>query len=214
MTRILLTGVCLFSFSFFAQAQFMKGSALLGGTFSFTGNQSSLSNSPDETSTNNGYFNISLGKAIRENAVFGGYINYQYNSQKYGGNSIPGKSRTDGYGIGIFYRLYKNLGKEFYFFGEAGGGYAGYSASSEDNLGNKSTGHSNGGQIYLSPGIAYKISKKFFVELSIPQLFNASYFSGKSESGTVTSSNNYFNVNANLNSNPLTSLGLGFRLVL
>ncbi len=126
------------------------------------------------------------------------------------------KTLENGYGIGIFYRLYKNLGKEFYLFGEAGGGYIGSSSTSKDSLGNKvATGNSNGGQIYLSPGIAYKISKKFFIELSIPQLFTIAYSSSKTKSGSViTSSSDNFNVDASLDSNPLSNLVLDFGLIL
>jgi hypothetical protein len=216
MARMLLSIVCFLSLSLFANAQFTKGSALLGGLVSFSSNQSSSDYTPEKSGTKNGNFNISLGKAVRENAVLGIFVNYQYMEYKYGITNGPYKISSNGYGIGVFYRLYKNLGKEFYLFGEAGGGYQGGNSTNYDSLGQKSSsGNSYGGQIYLYPGIAYKISKKFFVELSIPQLFNINYSSTKYESGTATvSTNDNFYINANLNSNPLSSLGFGFRLIL
>jgi len=216
MTRIILSIVILISISTAANAQFTKGSGLLGGTLSYTSSKTDYSNPPDNYKNNYGNFNISLGKAIRENAVFGININYRPRSYDYqAGNGIY-KNTENGYGIGIFYRLYKSLGKEFYLFGEAGGGYIGSSTTSKDSLGNKvATSNSNGGQIYLSPGIAYKISKKFFIELSIPQLFTIAYSSIKTKSGSMTtSSSDYFNVDASLDSNPLSNLGIGFRLIL
>jgi hypothetical protein len=213
---MLLTIVCFLSLSLFANAQFTKGSALIGGLVSFSSNQSNSDYTPDKSGTKNGNFNISLGKAVRENAVFGLFVSYQYYEYKYGIPNGPSKSSSDGYGIGVFYRLYKDLGKEFYLFGEAGGGYQGGNSSGYDSSGTKvSTGNTNGGQIYLYPGIAYKISKKLIVELSIPQLFNINYSNTKYKSGTATvSSNDNFYINANLNSNPLSSLGFGFRLIL
>jgi hypothetical protein len=216
MTRILLILLIVFSCSFMANAQFSKGKILLGGSLSFTNNKTSSPNYNNNQKSSNGVFNISLGKAARENAVFGINLNYQHNSFDY--LIYPGfiTVASDIYGVGIFYRQYKNLGKEFYFFGEAGGGYYGSTSTGKDSIGNKlSTGTINGGQIYLTPGIAYKISKKFFLELSIPQLFYASYSGTKSKTGsTTTSTSDAFVVGLNLNANPLTSLGIGFRFVL
>ena len=216
MTRIILSIIILISFSTIANAQFTKGSALIGGTLSYSSNNSTYSYTSRETSNNVGNFNIAVGKAIRENAVFGINLNYQPSTYSYPAGSGEFKNTINNYGIGIFYRLYKNLGKEFYLFGEAGGGYIGFSSNTKDSLGNKlATGSGNGGQIYLSPGIAYKISKKFFLELSIPQMFSVSYSSNKSTTDPgFSSKSDAFNVNLNLNSNPLNSLGLGFRLVL
>ena len=168
MTRIILSIIILISFSTLANAQFTKGSGLIGGTLSYSSGKTNYFNPSEDYNSSYGNFNISLGKAIRENAVFG--INMNYRPRNYTSPSVNGKYKNteNSYGIGIFYRLYKNLGKEFYLFGEAGGGYIGSSSTTKDSLGVKvATGNSNGGQIYLSPGIAYKISKKFFIELSI-----------------------------------------------
>jgi len=202
------------SISITTNAQFIKGSGLIGGTLSYSSRKVNYPNTAVEYNSTSGNYNISLGKAIRENAVFGININYLPNtSTQQSGNALY-KVNINGYGVGIFYRLYKNLGKEFYLFGEAGGGYIGSSFTSRDSLGNKvSTSNTNGGQIYLYPGIAYKISKKFFIELSIPQLFSVAYSSEKS-SAPVTSTIDSFKIGATLDSNPLTSLGVGFRLVL
>jgi hypothetical protein len=183
---------------------------------SYSSNKYTSPNSPDEVGTTSGNFSISVGKAIRENAVFGLNMNYYPSTYTYNSGNGIYKNTMHIYGIGVFYRLYKNLGKEFYLFGEAGAGYLGSSSSTKDGLGNKIlTGNSNGGQVNLYPGIAYKISKKFFIELSIPQLFAASYSTNKIDAEpNSTSKNDVLNINLNLNANPLTSLGIGFRLAL
>lgn len=222
MTKTLSCIALLICLSSVANAQFSKGDILLGGTLSWGSNKNTYSHSPGEFENSNGYFNISLGKAIRENAVAGLNLTYQPSTNSY--NSVIGKVKliTTGYTIGVFYRLYKNLGKEFYLFGEAGAAYSGSSSRTEDSLGNKvSQGSSSGFQIYLYPGIAYKISKKFFLEVTIPQLFAASYSSSKTEpvpgvvvpDGYYGSSKN-LNIGLYLNSNFLSNLGIGFRLIL
>jgi hypothetical protein len=215
MSRILLSiFVTLFFLS--ANAQFNKGDLLIGGTLSYSSSKITPANDFGEQKYEDGFFNISLGKAIKENAILGINLTYEpnINTSNYGYGLAT--TRTDNYTIGVFYRMYKSLSKEFYIFGEAGVGYNGSTTSTKDSKGNKlSTGTSSGGNIYITPGIAYKISKKFFLELSIPQLFSVSYSSSISKTGSQTTSTiDQFYVNANINSNPLNSLGIGFRLVL
>jgi hypothetical protein len=206
MSRILLSVLVILSF-LSTNAQFNKGDLLIGGTLSYSSFKMNSPSISSEQEYDNGVFNIAIGKAIKENAIFGININYSPNLNTADYGYGPVTVRTSNYGIGVFYRIYKNIGKEFFIFGEAGAAYNGSTTSTKDSTGNKiSTGTSYGGNIFLTPGIAYKISKKFFLELSIPQLFLASY----SNNGT----SHQFYANANLNSNPLNSLGIGFRLVL
>ncbi len=206
MSRILLSILVILS-SLSASAQFNKGNLLIGGTLSYSSFKLNSASVSSEQEFDSGVFDFSIGKAVKENELFGININYSpnLNTANYGYGNVT--IRTSNYGIGVFYRLYKNIGKEFFIFGEAGAAYVGSTTSTKDSSGNKiSTGTSYGGNIYLTPGIAYKISKKFFLELSIPQLFLVSYSS--------TGSSHQIYANANLNSNPLNSLGIGFRLVL
>lgn len=198
--------------SFLAHAQFNKGSIILGGQLSFSTNSTveSPGSAPNEKS-NVGTFDISVGKAIRENAIFGLQAFYGFSND---GNVAPYYANHS-YGIGIFYRKYKDLGKEFFLFAQAGAGYSGDTQSGVDTSGNKvNQGTTNGGQIYIYPGIAYRISKKFFLELTIPELFEADYSSVKSINPQQTLVTNQFNISTSLSDNPLNSLAIGFRLVL
>jgi hypothetical protein len=216
MTRILLTIVCILSLSYFANAQFSKGSVLLGGQLSYSNNDYKT----NDQHFSYGSFIISAGKAIAENTVFG--INLTYNPawvDNYYNYSVgPLKYKNAGYLIGIFYRKYKSLGKEFYLFGEAGGGYLGSSQSGKNEAGDEIlTGHSSGGNIYLMPGIAYRISKKFFLELNIPNIFYAQYISNTTDvqqTPPYHDKSNLFSISTSLSSNPLNNLAIGFRLVL
>ena len=129
---------------------------------------------------------------------------------------IPVSYHNNAYGLGIFYRKYKTLGKDFYLFGEAGAGYTFTSETGTDTLGVKQlTGSGNSGQLNFMPGIAYKISKKLFVEITIPAILVFQYSNSRSDYPNYAASNtkdHRFYVSTSLNSQSLFSLGIGFRL--
>jgi hypothetical protein len=215
MNRIILS-LALVLFIFSANAQFKKGDILLGGDLSYSANKTTSPYFTGEAKYNSGIFNISLGKAIKENAIVGINLDFQPLTNTYNSGVGLYTVQTNSYGIGIFYRVYKGLGKDFYIFGEAGGFYTGSTSTTKDTTGNKiSTGSGNGGHLYFTPGIAYKVSNKFFIELSIPQIFTLQYASSNTKTGSVTTETDKgFTAGININSNPLDALGIGFRLVL
>ena len=219
MSRILLTPLIILSLSFSARAQFNKGSILLGGQLSYTYNSYSDVNPTNpfnnDQKTNTANFYISIGKAITENTVFGINLNYSpYSVSNYSyGIYSPLKYSNNSFGIGIYYRKYKNLGKDFFLFGEANALYIGSSQSGKDSTGKEVlSGTGSGGSINLFPGISYKISKKFFVEITIPDLFNVRYNSTKITSQPEVDKSDQFNITTSLSSNPLTDMAIGFRL--
>ena len=229
MTRILLTGLIIFLFHFITSAQFKKGDILLGGQFSYS-HSSNNSFQPAATPPQNdqkfdyGNFTISAGKSINENSVFGINLSYSQQSQKnyfYNGYN-PLEYKNYNYAIGIFFRKYKPLGKEFFIFGEGNAFYNWSTQSGKDTLGFKTlTGSGWGAGIVFFPGIAYKISKHFFIEITIPNLFAAGYskldfvYHDQSSPPSWQSSNNEsFSLTTSLSSNPLNALGIGFRLIL
>lgn len=228
MTRILLTIVIVFPFSMMASAQFKKGDILLGGNLSFNYNSSSTTQpSPvypnSDQKTNTGDFTISLGKAINENTIVGLELSYLptsiTNYQNYGPNLL--KYQDNGYGVGVFFRKYKSLGKEFYLFVQIAASYNWSTQTGKDSTGtNLINGNSWSAGIDLYPGIAYKISKHFFLEISIPSLITARYQNTKfsNQYGTTAevqnSKSEQFFISSSLSSNPLDALGIGFRLIL
>ncbi len=215
MCKTLLTIVLLFSFSFIASAQFNKGDLLVGGQLGYGSNKSSNGISPD-TKNNGGNFSLSLGKALSSNSVFGFSLGYSPSSQSnYFTNFGYVNYKYNTYSVGVFYRVYKTLAKDFYIFGSAGIGYQRTTTSGKDSTGNEFiSGSGNGGSLSFVPGLAYRVSKKVFLEISIPQLFSASYTNQKTTQSGVTSSQDQFNIGANLSSNTLSNLGIGFTLVL
>lgn len=228
MTRTLLTLLLFISSSLIVNAQFKKNDILLGGQLSYSYYSTSFDqpNSSYPTSdqkTNNGNITISLGKAINENTIVG--INLSYlpssttNYQNYGPTLL--NYQNNGYGVGIFFRKYKSLGKEFYLFWEESASYNWSNQSGKDSAGLKRiSGSSWSTGIDLYPGIAYRISKHFFLELTIPDLFIARYYKSNTvnQYGTVsevqTSKNDNLSISTSLSSDPLNALGIGFRLIL
>ncbi|MEJ0083282.1 MAG: hypothetical protein WDM78_20550 [Puia sp.] len=226
MTRILLIPALLFS-SFIVNAQFKKNDILLGGQVSYTYYSTSITYSnviypPGDSKNSNGNFTISAGKALNESTVFGinlSYLPYSYINYPSLNGDILLKFRTDGYSAGIFYRKYKSLGKEFFIFGEASASYGWSNSSGKDSIGQELiSGSTSIILANLYPGIAYRVSKHFFLELSIPSLINIGYAKSNnlSKEGSVsqTNKNEQFSISTSLSSNPFTALGIGFRLIL
>src|ERR1700704_4130915 len=123
MTRILLILTLFISSTLLTKAQFKKNDILLGGQLSYSynsSNQKYLTGPTYDNKATTGYFTINFGKALNENTIAGitlSYIPYSMNNYNVDG-IIPTKYQDNGYAVGIFYRKYKNLGKEFYFFGQ------------------------------------------------------------------------------------------------
>jgi hypothetical protein len=211
-----------------AKAQFKKNDFLLGGQVSYNYNSSSTNNPSAlypiyDEKANSGNITISLGKAVSENTVIGIELSYLPSSvtNYQSAGPAPLKFKNNGYAVGVFYRKYKNLGKEFYLFGEGLASYGWSDQSGTDSTGLKRlSGSSWNAGLELFPGIAYRVSKHFFLELSIPDLFVARYYKTNTvnqygnATEVQTTKSDYFAISTSLSSNPLTSLGIGFRLIL
>jgi hypothetical protein len=211
MNRFILTTLTVLFFSGLASAQFSKGNLLVGGELSYSESSNQLNGTTNQN-VHSGVFNVSLGKAMNENAIIG--INLTYSGAK---ENIPYLTKGNIYGIGIFYRKYKSLGKDFYLFGEAGAGYAYSNNKGTDTAGAwKVFGTTNSGRIYFTPGIAYQASKRLFIEITIPAILSAQYtiFNGNIDPAQENSKASSFNISTSLNSSPLSNLGIGFRLIL
>ena len=211
MNRILLTLSIIF-ISVFANAQFKKGDILLGGSLSYGTGTSS-----DTIKGNSGNFSISIGKAINESSVIGVNLGFQATSQNnyYYWNS-PLDYHSNFYSAGIFYRKYKSLGKDFFLFGQGTAFFAWSTQTGKNANGIKELdGTQTGGGINVFPGFAYRVSKKFFLEVTIPNVFYAQYSSNKTVFQSIIQNvNKNFSMGTSLTSNPLSNIGVGFRLVL
>jgi hypothetical protein len=218
MTRILLIPLLLFSYCI-TNAQFKKNDILLGGALGYSHSSSPNIQYPNLTA-DYGIFNVSAGKAVSEHAVFGVNLNFSpsWSSEYFNYGLGPLAYTNYGYGISIFYRKYKGLGKDFYFFTETGAGYAGSTQTGKDSAEKKViSGYSSSVSIYLTPGFAYRVSNKLFLEIAVPNIFYANYFSQSISVQDVIpfeNKNNSFNINTSLSTFSFYSFNFGFRFIL
>lgn len=193
-----------------SKAQIQPGKIFLGGSLSY-----SISTDPE---TNYFSGNIQAGKVLKDNSVVGIIGSYSSNNINY---TVSFQNKTRSAGVGVFYRKYKGLGHKFYVFGELNVGYSHtkndteYYSSASQYLYSKSDLIS----MYFIPGISYTFYKKMQVELSMPNIAYISYSHSRTLADYLPASvspqkKNYFNANANLNTNLLSNFGIGFKFFL
>ena len=218
MTKIIALSFLIIGISSITYGQIKKGSILLGGgVFYFDSKIANSTNQRDQKNSS-ATFNISVGKAFKGNSLYGLNLSYSPSTYDYAYNGSTYVNRKlKFYSIGGYYRLYKSLAKDFYFFSELGAAYNFSHQIDTDTLGIKQgTENQTGGQLNFTPGISYKIFKRINLEITIPNIVYVQYSVSKTETTTPSqhSKENRFSVNSNLNSTPLNYLGIGFRIIL
>ncbi len=216
MKKIALLFTLFITGYFAANAQIQKGAILLGGQLAYSKSTINYNSAQADQKNQNANINISVGKALKDNSVFGVNVGYSptRSQNSYNGNVFV-NSTVNHYSAGLFYRQYKKLAKDFYFYAEAGAGYIGSNQTLLDNTGNNKVKYTQaGGQLYVTPGIAYAIFKKMQLEILIPQIISLQYANYKTKSATENTNQKQFAVNTSLNATPFNSLGVGFRFVL
>jgi len=119
------------------------------------------------------------------------------------------------YSPGLFYRHYKTLGKDFYFFLEAGISYLHWKQVSTDTPGtNVLTATQSGGQFTVTPGIFYRLYKRLHLELIVPNLVTLQYAATTEVMPAETIKQKQFLANTSLNANSTIFLGVGFHFIL
>ncbi|HUZ58122.1 MAG TPA: hypothetical protein VMU83_05020 [Hanamia sp.] len=195
-----------------AHAQINEGSYLLGGSIGFN---SSKNQNGSINKNESFYSNIQFGKVIKDNTVAGIIASYSFS------NNGP-TNKSNQFSAGVFYRKYKPLAKNFYFFGEVD---ALYNHSNQTygpfQIGNDATRIlSNGGTLSFTPGISYSVCKRMQIELSMLNIASISYAGTKYETtSSITNSvstvnGNNFSGNINLNTSLLSNFGIGFKFLL
>ncbi len=221
MKKTFLLSVIAIVASLTVSAQIKKGALLIGGQLSFTGSNSQFINTQRDVKYRSGFYNVAAGLTVKENkaiGVYASYGNFNYDYTNNTNGTVYLNSRGDNYKFGVFYRQYKKLAKDFYLFGQLNTGYTGGKQTDTDLPSNNKTSFTrSGGELYLTPGISYRLYKKLHVELSIPELAGVSYFRESRTSAATPSSDykqNSFRFNTSLNTTFLDNLGLGFRFIL
>ena len=202
--------------AFSASAQIQKGSTLIGGQLSGSAVKTTYENSLEVRKQNSLMLNISAGYAVKQNQVWGVTGGYSRQKSKLApGNNTSSESKTNQWNAGIFFRQYATIGKRFYFFGESGLLYS-QGKSTSRNVQNTATEISSisGGNLYLTPGLAYQLFKKFHLELTLPNLVQLQYSRSKLNNTSNPSISESFAAGTSLSGSPVEMLGIGFRFVL
>ncbi|PZX61943.1 hypothetical protein LX80_02107 [Hydrotalea sandarakina] len=216
--KTLITLLIILSFSKFTLGQISIKSVLLGGQVGYYNSYIDYAGIHPNEKKKTAAFNISIGKALKENSVYGLNLTYspsQADNFYYGTNYINLKIYQ--YNFGIFYRKYKKLATDFYFFTELGASYINAKQTNTDTMGAKlETIKQLGGQLFLTPGLSYKVLNKLHLEIIIPNIVTIQYIVTKDETSTQQTKQRQFLFNSSLNSsgNGLTFIGVGFHFIL
>lgn len=208
---VFLTGVLIFSFAL--NAQIKKGSVFLGGDISGS-MQKTKSGGSSENEQNGFTVSPVVGKAIRDNLVFGvnGGIGFSENE-----SASSSDSKQISYGLGVFLRKYKPLGNSgFYLFLQGGLNFSYYHSELEFAINSfKNDTKRYGAGVNAYPGISYAVNKKLHLETGFNNLLYLNYWHEKHEEGISPRTEyitNGFNIGTSLNN--ISSLYLGFRVLL
>lgn len=201
-----------------AHGQIAKKSILLGGQLYYYNGKNRVGDL--EQQVKSGAVGLSIGQAFKENQVAGISLNFSPYRQS---NLLTGSDtvdlRFDRYDIGAFYREYKTLAKDFYFFCEVEAAFITANQTEHYKIAGADVNvRQRGGFISLTPGISYQVFKKMQLEIIIPNILSAQYLMTKIDSDVSQVKDTrqeewlfYSNVN---NNNALGFLGVGFRFVL
>lgn len=214
MSKRILLALVVCSVVTSVSAQIKKGAILLGGDLGFSLQNSKISINGNAGNNNNDtYINVSpvFGRAIKENLVAGFDLTYSYNKAE---TAYP-VQKTHAYGVGVFLRKYKELGKGFYLFGQSriGGTY-----NNVDNVYDqsqpvteyKSKGYSAAINIY--PGVCYSLNRKWQLETGFNNIANLSFNHLQTDNSGATTVSNSFGLSSSLST--LSGFVLGFRFLL
>lgn len=209
-TKILLSFVIIFFTKSTLNAQINEGKYILGGSASVNSESGQTLNSESTT--------IQIGKVVKSNTIIGifGTVSLSKDSSEHA------LDKSNQFNVGVFYRKYKSLGNNFYFFGEIDVSFQHnkYETDYIDNATPTSSQHQSIGTKYngvgldFIPGISYSICKRMQIELMMPNIASIFYGNNKTYGISPPQKTNNFSVNANLNSNLLSNFGIGFKFLL
>jgi hypothetical protein len=219
-------------FTINANAQIKKGAVLLGGQIAGLSSKSEIINQPFPSpgpipapSTQNitqkiTVIGLNVGAAIAQNKILGINFSTASSNQSYLNTGYDtASSKRNQYTVGAFYRQYKKIANNFYFFAQGdaaavfGNGTTTYSFNPSEY-----TSKESGGALSFTPGISYEIVKHVQIELTLPSVFGFQFSSSTQSSTnpnirTATNSTTAFYSSLSNNSG-LGALGIGFKLIL
>lgn len=196
MKRTILLFIVLGFISYQSRAQINEGRIQAGGSIS----AGSLKSEPpfqSDFKNTNVYISPSIGRFYKTNKLAGVFLSFGYNEAS--NQSYKMINRT--YGGGVFFRQYQPVLNKLYIYLHESAEYN-YLSGSNDTQ--RSHGYNIGAS--LQAGMAYDISKKMQLELSLNRLVSASY-----QNSTVARG---YNISTSLEKDVFSNIGFGFRYFL
>ncbi len=159
---------------FSSMAQISKNTYLVGGQLYYYSEMLRIDSFDQHLQS--GTIALSVGKTFKENSAVGIKVAY---SPAIGTNYLNWNDTADLHfnqlNAGIFFREYKKLATDLYFFGHVEGGYS-TTIQKEEYYSDASVRMSRkGGFIGLTPGISYRVFKKMQLELTLPNILGIQY---------------------------------------
>ena len=212
-TKIFTLTTLLATCYLFANAQIQKGAILLGGGISFSNSTAEFPPTQGQQKQKNQSYNLSLGKAFKENTVYGVNLAYGHSSTENSSTS-PNNTNSKFYNVGGYFRKYKSIIKDLYVYAEVEAFFTSGKQTSNDVTNNFHTDYRTyGAALTLMPGITYKLFKKMYLEITIPNIAYLQYSHAKDNQQFGGGKTESFSVATNLNSNS-NIFGVGFRCIL
>lgn len=178
-------------------AQSNEGRVQAGGSISFSHlKEDNISPNPNYTNTNL-IVTPSVGRFYNTNRLAGLFLNFSY----FDGEDVNGKTINRSYGGGLYFRQYQPVLNKLYIFLEENGGYN-YTSITNGNT----KSHYYTIEASLEMGMAYDITKKMQLEISLNNLANAYYRKGDYIKG--------YGISTSLEKNTFSNIGFGFRYYL
>lgn len=167
-----------------------------------------------------GTINVSIGKAFKENKIVG--FNFSFSPIRHSNylNGLDTINLTfNRFDLGLFYREYKKIAKDFYFFSQVDGAFITANQTEQyKNASGNVKASQRGGFISVTPGISYQVFKKMHLEITLPNILGIEYLvtKGASEIPQVKNSKQeQFLFYTNFKNNTgLGYLGVGFRFII
>lgn len=174
MERFTLLTIAIFLFASITKAQITKGSIYLGGSIGASHVKQEVDNSTTEGKRSSILINPAVGIAVKDNLIVGIDFDYSNSSSKKFLNY--GDYKTTDWATGIFIRKYVPLVKRLYFFGQSNLNYNHYKyevPSTTSSYFSKTVQNTIEASFY--PGLAFNVSKSFFIETTFPALVQIGY---------------------------------------
>ena len=230
MKQILLVVALVLNSSLLFAQVIEKNKRILGGTVNGGYNQSqadTLASSKPSTRGSSGYINLSpsLGKAVKDNVVFGYLVSMGYSHSKSEDLRVNETGKSNGYtfGGGVFVERYFPLSKSLSFSASMPLQlyYSWYDNKLFQNGTSSGTDNNKyyGAGIALYPSLNYLLNKKFILQLTLNNFVSLGYRHSTNQveqpnvpSRKQESSNFGFNTRVN-ESTRLSDLSFAFRYI-